>query len=275
MPLSVVLRYARPARPITCFAVLFLLTAFPGCGTSEYNQLADSRASRLTAEAPFKILFGPTELADTPITIRVPTIFKEAYVEDSAHPEDGAKINADRVQPPFLTLPGFKTCYEGHVNDFNNNRVPFYCYLAAVPAKPGDAETLAGELLAQLKEKFKDAPMTWEDAQPDTPEGKPMPWKKIRVTGDQPFHVSATGKNEVMNMPGNFELWMHDAPDYIVLVAWRAPAAVDGLPPAPFVAQGQKAPPPPPIDRPNLQSMPALTAGSLTIGNAAAAAPGG
>ena len=155
MPLSVVLRYARPARLVTCFGGLCLLAAFSGCGTSEYNHLADSPHSQLAAKAPFKILFGPTELADTPITIRVPTIFKEAYVEDSARPEDGAKINADRLHPPFLTLPGFKTCYEGHVNDFNANRLPFYCYLAAVPARPGRRRSLGGRIVAQLQEKME------------------------------------------------------------------------------------------------------------------------
>src|SRR5580700_1850610 len=92
-----------------------LLVALGGCGTADYERLLTKRLNDLRSAEPFRTLFGPTELPDTPVKIRVPMAFKTSYMENSPHPEDGAKISPDRAQPPFLPLPGFKLCYEGHV----------------------------------------------------------------------------------------------------------------------------------------------------------------
>jgi hypothetical protein len=260
-----------PAR--IAWACFFALLA--GCGTADYERLLTKRLNDLRSAEPFRTLFGPTELPDTPMKIRVPMAFKTSYMENSPHPEDGAKISPDRAQPPFLPLPGFKLCYEGHVPSAEG-QPPFYCYLAAVPAKAGDAAKMAADLQAALKAKFKDVPDAWETVDANTPENKALAWRKIRVTGEQPFRVKDAGKVVSKNLPGVFELWMHDAGDYIVLVGWRAPTAIEGPtgpPPAPamsptgvMVQSVQEA-------KPDFSTMPALTAGTLTIQQPAAAPP--
>jgi hypothetical protein len=246
-----------------------------GCGTADYDKVSNDRINELRSAEPFRTLFGPTELPDTPVRIRVPMAFKSSYAENSPHPEDGAKISPDRVEPPFLPLPGFKLCYEGHV-DTAEGRPPFYCYLAAVPSKAGDAQKLAADLQAKLKAKFKDTPEEWENVDAITPEGGGLPWKKIRVTGEQPFRVREAAGIAPKNLPGVFELWMHDAGDYLVLVGWRAPTSVEGpsgppaeptMSPTGVMIQATQ------VVRPDFSTMPALTAGTLKIEQPAAAAP--
>ncbi len=238
-----------------------------GCGTADYEQLASRRVEEFRGSAPFKTLFGPTELADTPIRIRVPMIFKNSYMENSAHPDDGARISPDRLQPPFLPLPGFKVCYESMFG-VAGKPVPYYCYLAAVPAKPGDADKLADQLMAALKEKFKETPDTWELVDAATPTTKSLPWKKIRVTADQSFRSFDGQKVSPGTLPGIFELWLHDAPGYIVLVGWRVAVGAEGA-----EAWVDPTRPNAPASEPKLDlaKMPALTAGSLTIESAAPA----
>jgi hypothetical protein len=177
---------------------------------------------------------------------------------------DGPKINPQRVQPPFLEIPGLKVCYEG-TYDFEGRRLPFYCYLAVVPGKAGDADKLAAELQAELKKKFPSTPDSWEPVQADTQDGSYIAWKKIRVTADQSFVVQVTGAVPT-DLPGDFELWIHELPDYVVLVGWRAPSSIDGP-----VAEPAKGAPEP--KTPDLTKVPKLTAGTLSTGSAAPAAP--
>ncbi|MBI3837359.1 MAG: hypothetical protein HY288_05430 [Planctomycetia bacterium] len=263
----------RSGPALVAWACFFVAVA--GCGTADYESLLNRQLNDIRAGAPFRTLFGPTELSDTPIKIRVPMAFKHSYMENSSHPDDGAKISPDRVQPPFLPLPGFKLCYESQVENVEG-RPPFYCYLAAIPSKPGDAQKLAADLQAKLKAKFNDTPDAWEELDANTPQNKGLPWKKIRVTGEQPFRVTDVMGIVSKNLPGVFELWMHDAQDYIVLVGWRAPSSIEG----PASAQ-----PPPSMSptgvmtsaaqdvRPDFSTMPALTAGTLTIEQPAGSPP--
>jgi hypothetical protein len=248
------------------------LALLAGCGVSEYKKLLGARQDILRTSAPFRILFLPTQLPGTPLKIRVPMIFKQSYTEDSKHSEDGAKIKPDRLQPPFLQLPGFKFCYEGHATDPNVGRLPYYCYVAAIPSKPGDAEKLEAELQGKLKSKLKETPDAWEPVDAYSPNGKGTPWKKIRVVAEQPFYTFQLGQPpQAKPMPGIFELWVRDTGEYIVLVGWRTPSGVEGPPAAPS-ATPAAANQPAPEGKPDLSatptSMPILTAGTLTTDDA-------
>jgi hypothetical protein len=255
-------------RPFTFQGATWLATAcfiatLCGCGTSEYNRLATHRLGTARGEAKFRSLFGPTALADTPIKIRVPMVFRTSYREDSAHPIDGPKVHPDRLQPPFLELPGFKICYEGLCNDPSVGRLPYYCYLAAVPGKPGDAENLAKELQAKLREKFKDAPDEWSVVDAETPDGKAVQWKKIRVQGVQPFRFLKDQKMS-HDLPGIFELWICEKADYIVMVGWRSPESVQGPPAGPAPTTLVELLAAPRDVKLDLASLPGLTAGTIS-----------
>ncbi len=261
---------ARQGRHLCLFAVCITFLS-SGCGTTAYNAELSKSVARLSSVAPFRALFAPTELPETPIRLRVPLVFQHSYVENSAHPDDGPKISPDRLQPPFLPLPGLKVTYET-ITQTTPGMVPFYCYLAAVPCKPGDAARLATEIQARLKQKFPETP-DWETVDCNSPEGQPIQWKKIRAAGAQPFRVRDLGTRmvTVQELTGQFELWMHDAQEWIVLVGWRVTDLAMG---SAAPAQQGKAPGAPAsnsAERFNIDGLPALTAGSLEMQSAPAA----
>ncbi len=270
----------RPSRlgfPIGgALAVICLASMLLGCGTSEYNRLASKRVANLRGEQKFRTLFAPTQIGDTPVRIRLPMVFQESYVEGSKHKVDGGPIAEDRLQPPFLKLPGFKICYESVAFDQTpNNRYPFYCYLAALPGNPGDAENLARELQAKLKETFKDAPDQWETVDVESPSGNPIQWKKIRVEGEQPFHYVERAKPISGNLPGMFELWMCEKDNYTVLVGWRVPTIVQGPSTGPIPTSLEALLTAPKGNlKLDLATMPALTAGTIVIDEQALANKG-
>lgn len=256
---------SRLTRMLFVLAALASFTAMQGCGSSEYNRLVGKRLGELRGEARFRSLFGPTTLSGTPVSIRVPQMFKNSYVEDSSHPIDGATIDPDRVQPPFLKLPGFKLCYETNLPDPERGSVPVYCYLGAVPGKAGDADLIAKDLHDKLKETFKDTP-EFEVVDADTPTGKPVQWKKLRITADQPFKVLdlSTRKMVAQKLPAIFELWVCDKTDYVVLMAFRAPTSVEGAVPPPAADTPAALQPATPT-KIDLSSVPALVAGSIAV----------
>jgi hypothetical protein len=216
--------------------------------TGDYEQ-ADYLFDKFAPGAYFHKLYAPSQLPDTPIKVRVPIVFRDSYTESSWHREDGGQISPDRLQPPFLKLPGFKLCYEGTADDPTEDaKLPYYCYLAALPARAGDAERTAAELRAQLAANFKDTPTKWLSVDVKTPDGTVLPWKMIRVVAEQPFRVESHGQITSKNLPGMFELWLHDANEYVVLIGWRTPTSILGRSAA----------------REDLTWMPSATAGTVT-----------
>ncbi len=244
-------------------AWLLLISAISGCGTSEYNALINRGAARLRGQAKFQGMYLPTVIPGTQFSVRVPVIFTQSYTKDSGHPDDGDRIKPDRRQPPFMPADDtIKLTYEGMAKDPEGKTLPFYCYLAVGDAKPGDADKLANEVEAGLKKVLPEPVPTWEPVDADTPSGKAIHWRKIRMELSQPFFVKVNGKVEKQTMPGIFELWMYDAGEHLVLVGWRAPKAIEGPQTDEFtVVNGTSVP----ADnaKPDLSKWPILTAGSL------------
>ncbi len=244
-------------------------TMLVGCGTSEYSAQLNTRLDTLRAGAPFRVLWAPSSIPDTPVKIRVPQIFPKSYTAASPHPDDGPKVRADRINPPFLELPGLRICYEGQGVDPERGKLPYYCYIAVTPSKAGDAEKLAADVQTKLKQTFKEVP-AWENVDVRTPKATSIQWQKIRVTGDQPFPLNQGRKLDgvpvvTTTFPGIFELWLYDAQQYIVLVGWRAPTTVEG----PVVSAAAKSAADifrrPATEKIDLSTLPFLTAGSLVI----------
>lgn len=245
------------------FAWVLPALVWYGCSASEYNELVAKRADEMVLGQQFQGLFQPVQLGEVPISIRVPMVFSKSYTEDSEHKDDGDKIAPERFQPPFMTLPGLKMCFEG-TGKAGSMNLPFYCYLAAQPSRPGDLDKVAADLVAQLKEKYPDAPLTWEEVDCASPDGTSKHWKKLRVVGDQPFRVKQNGKVADERLQGIFELWLFDAEQHVVIVGWRAPTAIEGPtepPPAGTIVNPLTNQP----TKPDLARQPALTAGTVKL----------
>lgn len=240
-----------------------ILASATGCGTSAYNSQVDRAFATLRNEAKFQGLYAPTQIPETQFSVRVPVIFTQSFTPQSAHPDDGDTINKKRMQPPFLPSDDIRLTYEGMTPGADGSNLPYYCYLAVVDAKPGDADKLADAVMSGLKQLMPDSKEKWESVDADTPEGKAIPWRKLRLTADQPFFVKVDGKVETKNLPGIFELWLHDAGEHLVIIGWRTPSSIEGPQTGEFSLVGGIAVPTPNA-KPDFTKWPVLTAGTLT-----------
>ncbi len=250
-------------RSVAAVLAAVALAAAGGCGAAEYRRMVNASVDHARTSAPYRTLYAYTSLEGTPCTIRVPLAFNHSYRVDSAHPQDGPKIRPDRFQPPFLEIEGLRLCYEGNADDAMGLKMPFYCYLAALQARPGDADRLQTDIQAKLKAKFEKTPDEWERADAYSEDGKAAPWKRIRVEGDQVFQVNTGQKVETQKLPGIFELWMRDLGNWIVMVGWRTPKSIEA--PAPEATGGDFPIPTKPDLSTSPESMTFLTAGTLKL----------
>ncbi len=250
-------------RHALAWLAIVALAVAGGCGASEYRRMVAASVDHARTSGPYRTLFAYTALEGTPLRIRVPMAFGRSYRADSAHPQDGAKIRPDRFQPPFLEIDGLKLCYEGISEDPMGQKLPYYCYLAAIQGKPGDAERLQSDIQKKLKATFPETPDAWEGADAYSEDGKAAPWKRIRVEGEQAFQVNTGQKVETQKLPGIFELWMREVGDWVVMIGWRTPKSIEGHTPLVPGAEFR------PVTKPDLStapdSMTFLTAGTLKL----------
>lgn len=256
---------------------LAMLITLTGCGTRSYSKLIDNRVARARGEAKFRTLYAPTDVPGAPLQIRVPLAFKpdQLFSADSKYKaDDGGKIRPDRFQPPFLKWPGFQHCYEGQATSPDGRKLPFYLYLGSQPGISSDADKLATKFEESLKETFKDLKPEWQSIDCESPSEVAVQWRKLRVEADQPFLlIDGQGKVISENLPGIFEVWIAEKQGHLVVMAWRVPTAINA-------AASPDAPPPTMVGgivlpssgeiKPDINSMPVLMGGTLTVNPAAA-----
>lgn len=193
-----------------------------GCSTQQYEQqMAASLVAHERANRFSKLYAAALQLPGTPVSLRVPEVFKVAFTPESKDPVQLQEtVRPERVQPPFIELPGFIMCYEKHEFGPEGN-FPFYCYLAAT-ANPDKAS--ADALRDRLAAAFPDATVAWEDFAAETPDGGRIAWKRLVVQGVQPFFQGGT--NNPVEKPGIFLLYRYEGGGYEVLVGWRCPDSI-------------------------------------------------
>ena len=250
-------------RSVAAVLAAVALAAAGGCGAAEYRRMVNASVdhARTSASVSHVVrlhLAGRHAMHD-PRAVGVQSFLPGRQ----AHPQDGPKIRPDRFQPPFLEIEGLRLCYEGNADDAMGLKMPFYCYLAALQARPGDADRLQTDIQAKLKAKFEKTPDEWERADAYSEDGKAAPWKRIRVEGDQVFQVNTGQKVETQKLPGIFELWMRDLGNWIVMVGWRTPKSIEA--PAPEATGGDFPIPTKPDLSTSPESMTFLTAGTLKL----------
>jgi hypothetical protein len=209
--------------PLCCFLFLFALT---GCGTSEYERRLNTGASKAQAESKWNNLYGPQDLADTPVSVRLPKMFTDSPLVVGV-PVGGKPVDDRRVKPMLFDFPGLKLTYETLVEDPQAGKLPCYCHVGAVA---GAAGQLSAAVLADLQNKgpFDQQP-TWSDFQAETSDGKTIACKKLRVTGQQDFYtLNKAGQEQYQQLPGLLEVYVHEEAGQQVLIAWRMPVSIEG-----------------------------------------------
>lgn len=211
---------------LCCASILF---AAVGCGTSEYERRLGQAVSKAKAESKWNNIYGPQDLADTPVSVRVPRMFTEPPLVENAQ-INGKPVDNRRVKPILFDFPGLKLTYEMLVDDPPNGKVPCYCYVGAIAVPAGQPRNLSADVLADLQKKgpFDQQP-AWADFQGEMPNGQNVPWKKLRVTSQQEFYtVNQAGQEQYVQLPGLLEIYFHEEAGQQILVAWRMPVTIEG-----------------------------------------------
>jgi hypothetical protein len=218
-------------RTVLAVSVVVATLAAGGCGTSEYERRVKEGRELLQVGMIFSAIAPtPSEIPGTPILLRLPTFINassKAFTEDSADPRGQGKVDPNRVQPPFLKLPGLRVCYEmTGIEEATGEPRYFYCYLAVAPVdQPGaDGKPFEESVQAQLAAKFSAQPQ-WEEVKCPIQSGKTVDWKRITVKGPQPF-LNATGAPGSPDLPGTFELYSKDVDGQRVIIGWRFPNSI-------------------------------------------------
>lgn len=206
-----------------------LLAASWGCNEAGYveKMQATSQQMQRNQDRQTKLndnLHGFAAIGDSAVEIRAPKVFESSFNADSPHPADGAKIAPQRLQPPFVTLPGLKLTYEAFADGADEKSYPYYCYLAAVQGSAADASKLADDLARQLRAGLPGGG-GWESVDCPTPDGGTLACRRIRATGKQLFDATASGGGRARFVPleGTFDLYLHEAGGWITLVGFRVP----------------------------------------------------
>jgi hypothetical protein len=204
---------------------LLLLSTYCGCGAQEYERRINAGVNRAKGESKFNVLYAtPQDIVGTPVAIRVPTLFTSpAFVENAA--VDGKRIDPRRIKPDVVaTIPGFKLTYEA----FTDDGLPYYLYVGVVNADNVATADPLGGLQVDLNDRFHpNPPVSPADTPCEAPDGRSLPWKSIRVTGDQEFLVrDKTGREQPKTLPGIVDVYSYRTPNCAVVLVWRMPTAV-------------------------------------------------
>lgn len=245
------LRNGCPRLGVVRLLVLILVVSGSGCGTADYEAKFNDSLSKFRLETPFIELFSePTHFPETPLSLRLPSYLGEktaALDHKTADPRDPKKpLDANRVEPDFLQLPGHVRTYECFVDVPRDMGVgtlsrPVYCYVAVASDRKESAEDLEAKLRDQLFATFgalreetlpkgsRKVPQSrgvgdWADITVPTPEGTNMTVRKLVAVGDQTFQYydAKDGTVKIKILPGKYVVYLYNTPGTNVLIAWRA-----------------------------------------------------
>lgn len=230
-----------------------------GCGSSAYEAKFQATLTAQRHEAPFGELFKAyVAFPDTNLKLRLPKLFSadsgQCYALDkyTSDPEKLSRpLDAYRLQPDFLHLPGHVRTYERFVPSAINPRLsrqlPCYLYVAVTDTSAGSDENLRLDLRTKLVEEFgeldEDQPAEdqdrpgvklekkgtgfWEVIEVPTPDGSTLQARKIVAYGDQTFQYYVQ-RDQLKDLyrPGVYMLYVYTTGQQHVLLGWRAPPDV-------------------------------------------------
>ncbi len=201
-------------------------TAFVGCGVEAYEARMEQRIKGLELEGKFNLLerkpasvVDPAKSPDVDVTLRRPSLFGPKVLnEQSGDPNQPSNpIPPDRVQPPFVAIPGFQFTFEELRRAGDNGMRPISFYIGVQPI---DSESL-DKVAADLKKAFPEADTAWKTERLLKPDGSMIEWKSIAVSGPMGFYTP--GFNAAESLPGKFAIYAREEAGHRVFLAARGP----------------------------------------------------
>jgi len=207
---------ARWGLALVCAATLL------GCGRSEYERRLNATVQVLrTGGAKFPVPGTPLQLSmprpnNDPFTL---------YIESSAEPGTNEPVKPERLQPPFVKLPGFRCCFEMKRPDDGGGQLTYYCYMAATPAGElgSDGKPMEESIGAQAAAALNAQAVTDTVSCPAA-DGTSATWQRVTVTAPQSF-LGVAGAPPV-TIPAVFQLYGHEIDGWRLIIVWRVPEKI-------------------------------------------------
>lgn len=217
-----------PRHPAAMLLLAAGLATILGCGVGDYRDRIDAGVRALADASDTAGLYAAQPLGQTPIAVRVPQAFtRPPLVAGVAIAEEGAPPDEVRVQPGLIDLPGLTYTYEEFVVDSEGGRIPYYLYISAADTGRSGFRDPTSRWVNQLRERFPDRQIGWEDVSCDTPQGRSVVWRRLRIEGEQVFYyVGKDGQGREQRLPGLFEVYYRVDGNWAVALAWRVPAMI-------------------------------------------------
>ncbi len=213
--------------------IAVLLPCLAGCGSGTYEPKFDQALRAGKGAAVFVVLGKkPLTIGDTPVSIRLPKDLGGTIYDKNSHSPDDPKSapHPIRLKPNFLSkLPGWVYTIEKRAKDEKNTEYPISCAIFAIDAnefkgKIDMAKVIRDTIKAQYpKEDFVKEECT-------APDGSSISWDLLKGSGKQEFLVKVEGAEQTSRQEdvGQVQFWLHQSPQYIVLLAWRVPKPIEG-----------------------------------------------
>lgn len=216
---------ARLSSVISILVAILLIVS--GCGTGEYERRLADRTNRIRTESRFNELYAPQDLPGVPVAVRVPVKFTDPPLVEGAPDKAGQPVDPRRLKPIPLDVPWLKLTYEGMVDNPQGGKLPYYCYVGAVDMAAGGVANPAAAWSAELAGKGGTV-ADWTDFQGESPDGRTVPWRKLRFTGNQNFYtLDAGNQGQFVQLPGILDVYLHEENGFLLLMAWRMPSSVE------------------------------------------------
>ncbi len=210
-----------PVRPLRRFraaaAALAIASVAAGCGTGAYRERMERRIEQLRSGVPGgALLSDATTYPNTPLQLRVPTVFTNAFAPGSG-PEKMQR------KTPMVTVPGLLATWEAHVQK-DGEKLPYYFYLALID-KSEDKRDPTAAILQEVQNLWSGIDARWNETR--DPEGRA--WQTLRIEADQDWvPLDASGKElAVKAVPGMLQFNCHDAGSHWIVAGWRVPRSIE------------------------------------------------
>jgi len=207
------------------FAVVLLATL--GCGQGEYEAAMKNSVKDIAFDSNFLegLSLDPAEIISDVAELRLPLLIDDYATSLTKTSKDNAgdRIDPRRVQPPGITIPGFRYSYEKFEElGGRNSEQPLYVYFGSVPGSD-PIKKVTGSMLSGARKISRN--VNWTEAELDTPERGKLKFQKLSVPGVQDFEFNPKG-GQIEKKKGLLEIYVHSTKEHHIIIGFRAPDAV-------------------------------------------------
>jgi hypothetical protein len=168
---------------------------------------------------------GPAvKIPGTELMVQLPAMIdanSKAYVEGSPEPNGAGVVHAERLNPPFMKIPGQRICYEAQRKDDTTQlQFPLFWYLGVLGPQdpPPGGKSIEQFTMDSIVAAF---PPPNKPPVSDTVDIAGTPWKRVTSSGVQQGFIDLAGTTRFEGAV--FQMLIGEVNGSKVIIAYRIP----------------------------------------------------